>query len=127
MADAPEIKVKLTAEDAGVASAIKELGNQLKNLKKQQDDTASSSISLSKALSGIASAAAVIGFGAIGKEAFDSAVGIGKMADKTGLATQTLSVFHKVAGDVGVSTEAVDKGLTKAARSITEFEAGSNA
>ncbi len=49
------------------------------------------------------------------------------MSDKTGLAMGTLSVFHKVAGDVGVATEAVDKGLTKAARSITEFEAGSNA
>ena len=34
MADAPEVKVKLTAEDTGVAAAIKELGNQLKGLKK---------------------------------------------------------------------------------------------
>lgn len=125
MADAPEIKVKLTAEDTGVASAIKELTSQLKNLKKQQDETAGSGLSLKKAFEGIAAAGAVLEIGKIGKEAFDSAVSIGKMADKTGITTQTLSVFHKVAGDVGASTEAVDKGLLKAASTITQFEQGS--
>ena len=125
MADAPEVKVKLTAEDTGVSAAIKELSAQLKGLKKQQDDTAGSALNLSKAFDAIVASASVIGFARIGKEAFDSAVNIGKMADKTGITTQTLSVFHKVADDVGVSTEAVDKGLTKAAKSITEFEAGS--
>jgi hypothetical protein len=124
MSDAPEIKVKLTAEDTGVAAAIKELGAQLKNLKKQEDETAASGLSLAKAFEGIASAGALLGLAKIGKDAFDSAVGISKMADKTGLTTQTLSVFHKVAGDVGVSTEAVDKGLVKAAKSITEFQQG---
>jgi hypothetical protein len=125
MADAPEIKVKLTAEDAGVAAAIKELGAQLKNLKTQQDETAASGLNLAKAFNAITAGVALVGLARIGKEAFDSAVNIGKMADKTGLTTQTLSVFHKVADDVGVSTEAVDKGLTKAAKSITEFQAGS--
>ncbi|MGH9745119.1 MAG: hypothetical protein ACRD59_03275, partial [Candidatus Acidiferrales bacterium] len=125
MADAPEIKVKLTAEDTGVSAAIKELGAQLKNLKKQQDDTAASSFSLAKAFQGIVAAGAGIALVKFGKDAFDSAVNIGKMSDKTGITTQTLSVFHKVAGDVGASTEAVDKGLTKAAKSITEFEQGS--
>lgn len=125
MADAPEIKVKLTAEDTGVSAAIKELTSQLKNLKKQQDDTAASGFSLANAFKGIIVAAGAIELGRIGKEAFDSAVNIGKMADKTGLTTQTLSVFHHVAEEVGVSTDAVDKGLTRAAKSITEFQQGS--
>jgi DNA-binding phage protein len=125
MADAPEIKVKLTAEDTGVASAIKELTSQLKNLKKQQDETAQSGISLKNAFSGIVAAAGALGLARIGKEAFDSAVNIGKMADKTGLTTQTLSVFHHVAEETGVATEAVDKALTRGAKSITEFEQGS--
>src|SRR5258708_6612839 len=125
MADAPEIKVKLTAEDTGVASAIKELTSQLKNLKKQQDETASSGLSLKNAFAGIVAVAGAIEFGRIGKEAFDSAINIGKMADKTGLTTQTLSVFHHVAEETAVSTEAVDKGLIKAAKSITEFQQGS--
>lgn len=124
MADAPEIKVKLTAEDTGVSAAIKELTSQLKNLKKQQDETASSGLSLKNAFTGIASAAVAIGLARIGKEAFDSAVDIGKMADKTGLTTQTLSVFHHVAEEAGVSTETVDKALIKAAKSITEFQLG---
>jgi hypothetical protein len=125
MADAPEIKVKLTAEDTGVSAAIKELTSQLKNLKKQQDETAGSGLSLKKAFEGIVLAAGALELGRIGKEAFDSAIDIGKMADKTGLSTQTLSVFHHVAEEVAVSTEGVDKALIKAARSITEFQQGS--
>jgi hypothetical protein len=125
MADAPEIKVKLTAEDTGVSAAIKELTSQLKTLKKQQDETAASGLSLKNAFAGIVAAAGAIEFGRIGKDAFDSAVNIGKMADKTGLTTQALSVFHHVAEETGVSTEAVDKALVRGAKSITEFEQGS--
>jgi hypothetical protein len=125
MADAPEIKVKLTAEDTGVSAAIKELTSQLKNLKKQQDETATSGLSLKKAFEGIAAAGALLKLTEFGKQAFDSAINIGKMADKTGLTTQSLSVFHHVAEEVGVETGAVDKALTKAAKSITEFEQGS--
>lgn len=124
MADAPEIKVKLTAEDTGVSAAIKELTSQLKNLKKQQDETASSGISLKNAFQGIAAGALAIGLARIGKDAFDSAINIGKMADKTGLATQTISVFHHVAEELGISTETVDKSMVRAAKSITQFEQG---
>ena len=42
MSDAPEIKVRLTAEDTGVSAAIKELGAQLKDLKRTDDETARS-------------------------------------------------------------------------------------
>src|ERR1700735_3128493 len=125
MSDTPEVKVKLTAEDTGVSAAIKELGAQLKNLKKQQDRTSSSATHLGSAFSGLGAAAGALKLGAFAKDAFDSAVNIGKMADKTGLSTQTLSVFHKVASDVGCSTDAVDKGLIKAAKSITQFQQGS--
>jgi hypothetical protein len=126
VAETPEIKVKLTAEDTGVAAAIKELGNQLKNVKKSQDETAGSALSLKNAWGSLAAIAATIGLARFAKDAFDSAVNIGKMADKTGLSTQTLSVFHKVADDVGVSTDAVDKALIRGAKSITEFEAGTS-
>lgn len=125
MADAPEIKVKLTAEDTGVSAAIKELTSQLKTLKKQQDETAGSALSLKNAFAGIVAIGGTLELGRIAKDAFDSAVAIGKMADKTGITTQTLSVFHHVAEELGVSVEGVDKGLGKAARSITEFEQGS--
>jgi hypothetical protein len=124
---APEIKVRLTAEDAGVAAAIKELGLQLKNLKTQQDETASSGLNLSRAFNLIAASAALIRLEQIGKAAFDSTVNIGNMAAKTGIGTEALSVFHFAAQQAGVSTEVVDKALLRAARSITLFEQGSKA
>lgn len=127
MADAPEIKVKLTAEDAGVAAAIKSLGTQLKNLKTQEEATASSALSLGSALRGIASAGALVGIGLIAKAALDSAVNIGRMADKTGASTESLSVFHHVAEELGIETESVDKALIKASKSITLFQQGSKA
>jgi hypothetical protein len=125
MADAPEIKVKLTAEDTGVSAAIKELGAQLKTLKKSQDETAASAFNLAGAFKAIVAGAAGLGFLRIGQEAFQSATNIGKLSDKTGISTQTLSVFNKVAENVGASTESVDKSLIKAAKSITEFQQGS--
>jgi len=124
MADAPEIKVKLTAEDTGVAAAIRALSDRLKDLKKQQDSVAGSAELMSKAFEKIAGIGAAIGIEEFGRAAFNSAVDIGKMSDKTGITTETLSVFHKVAEDVGASTEAIDKGLIKAAKSIAEFESG---
>jgi hypothetical protein len=125
MPDAPEIKVKLTAEDTGVSAAIKELGAQLKNLKKQQDETAASGLSLASAFKSIAAAGGAIEIAKFGRDAFESAVNIGKLSDKTGISTQALSVFHHVAEELGTSTEFVDKALVKAAKSITEFEGGS--
>ncbi|MBZ5700252.1 MAG: hypothetical protein LAN84_00235 [Acidobacteriia bacterium] len=124
MADAPEIKVKLTAEDTGVSAAIKELTSQLKTLKKQQDQTAGSGLSLARAFQGIAAAGLLLGLGKIGKDAFDAAAGIARASQVTGASVQTLTVFHKAAGDLGISTEAVDKGFVKLSRSILEFQQG---
>jgi len=53
MADAaPEIKVKLTAEDTGVAAAIRELGTQLQGLKANQDAVAGSADRMGNAEAG---------------------------------------------------------------------------
>jgi hypothetical protein len=120
------VKVALTAEDQGVSAAIRQLGQELKNLKKNEQEASEGAISLSKAFQGIVAVAGLLKLAEIGKEAFDAAVDIGKMADKTGQSTEQLSVFHHVAEELGVSTEGVDKALVKAARSITEFEQGSS-
>jgi hypothetical protein len=120
----PEIRVKLTAEDTGVASAIRQLGQELKNLKKNEQEAAEGAISLSKAFEGLVAIGALLKLEEIGKEAFNAAIDIGKMAEKTGQSTEQLSVFHHVAEEIGTSTESVDKALVKAAKSITEFEQG---
>ena len=77
MADAPEIKVKLTAEDTGVSAAIKELGANLKSLKKQQDENAASAFNLAGAFKALVAGAIGIGFLKIGQDAFQSATNIG--------------------------------------------------
>lgn len=125
MADAPEIKVKLTAEDTGVAAAIKELGNQLKGLKKTQDDTASSAISMTSAFKALVSVLAVEKFAAFGRDVLASATSIARASQITGASTQTLGVFQKTAEDLGVSSEAVNKGFVKLSKSILEFQQGS--
>jgi hypothetical protein len=51
-APAPEIKVKITGEDTGVSAAIRELGVQLQQLKRTQDDAASSARQLGSAEEG---------------------------------------------------------------------------
>lgn len=124
MADAPEIKVKLTAEDQGVAAAIKELGAQLKNLKQQQDDTAGSSNNLANAFKGLIAVIAVEKLLAFGKATLDAAASIARASEVTGASVQTLTVFHKAAEDIGVSTEAVDKGFVKLSRSMLQFQQG---
>lgn len=125
MADAPEIKVKLTAEDTGVAAAIKELGNQLKGLRKDQDDTATSASGLAAAFKGIVAVLAVEKFAAFGRDVLASATSIARASQITGASTQTLGVFRKTADDLGVSSEAVDKGFIKLSRSLLAFQQGS--
>jgi hypothetical protein len=49
---APEIKVKLTAEDTGVAAAIRELSTQLNQLKRTQDDVGGSARKMGDAEAG---------------------------------------------------------------------------
>jgi hypothetical protein len=51
-APAPEIKVKITGEDTGVSAAIKELGVQLQQLKRNQDDASGSARKLGDAEAG---------------------------------------------------------------------------
>jgi hypothetical protein len=49
---APEIKVKITGEDTGVSAAIKELGAQLQQLKRTQDETGTSARRMGEAEAG---------------------------------------------------------------------------
>jgi hypothetical protein len=46
------VKVAITAEDQGVSAAIRQLGQELKNLKKNEQEAAEGAISLSKAFEG---------------------------------------------------------------------------
>ena len=65
---APEIKVTLTAEDRGVAAAIKELGNQLSQLKQKQQEVAESSILLKNAFDAVIPSAVILKVVEFGQE-----------------------------------------------------------
>jgi hypothetical protein len=126
MSDAPEIRVKLTAEDAGVSAAIKELTSQLKTLKTQQDTTAGSSLNLAKAFEGIAVGAAAFKLLEFGKSVFEGATQIARASQITGASAQMLGVFHKAAGDLGIGVEVVDKSFVKLSKSILSLQQGSS-
>ena len=59
MADAPDVKLQITAEDQGVAAAVKQLTGQLQSLKAQEQETAESSVSMASAFEGLLGVLAV--------------------------------------------------------------------
>src|SRR6266403_428221 len=124
MADAPEVKVKITAEDQGVAQAIKQLTAQLQTLKDQEKETADASLSLKNAFTGILEVLAVEKLAEFGKEVFDTTTKILKLSQVTGLSTETLSVYAAAATDAGVSFDEVGAGISKLAVVVTQFEQG---
>lgn len=124
MPDAPDVKVKITAEDQGVASAIKQLTSQLKTLKDQEKETADASLNLKDAFTGIIEVLAVEKFAEFGKEVFDTTTKILKLSQVTGLSTETISVYASAATDAGVSFDQVGAGISKLALVVTQFEQG---
>ncbi len=127
MADqAPEVKIKVTAEDQGVAAAIKALGDQLKDLKNQAKDTKSELGDLSGVLDKVISAELVYKVAEFGKEVFEATVNIERMSQKTGLSAGLLSTYGKAAEASGASSEQMNVAITRLASSITKFQEGSN-
>jgi hypothetical protein len=124
MAEAPEVKVVLTAEDQGVAAAIKELGNQLSQLKQKQDETAGSAVNLANAFKAVVASAIVLKIVEFGKEVFNASVNIERMSQRTGLSAGFLSTFGKAAEKSRVSTEQVNLSLGRLATNITKFQQG---
>jgi len=124
MSDAPDVKIKLTAEDQGVAAAIKQLTAQLQTLKDQEKETADASLSLKDAFTGILEVLAVEKLAEFGKEVFDTTTKILKLSQVTGLSTETLSVYASAATDAGVAFDTVGAGISKLAVVVTQFEQG---
>src|SRR5260370_17984107 len=84
MADqAPEIKVKLTAEDTGVAAAIKSLGDRLSELKTQSKDTSASFVNLKSAFDSLIASAVVYKIVEFGKEVFTASLTVDPMPQQT--------------------------------------------
>ncbi len=123
---APQIRVTLTAEDKGVSAAIKELGNQLSQLKQKQNEVAESSFNLKSAFDAVIASAVVLKIVEFGKEVFKTSLEIDRLAQKTGVSAGFLSTFSKAAETSGVTTEQVTISLGRLATNITKFQQGGN-
>lgn len=125
MSEKPEVGFQFGVEgDQSLLATVRALREELKNVQKQQESTASSAEVLQRAWSGLVQLAAVLKLAQFARDVFDTAVAIGKLSEITGIGTQTLSVYYKAATDVGVAHEAVDKGLAKLSRSLVMLQAG---
>jgi hypothetical protein len=127
MSDKPEVGFGFGVEgDQSLLSTLRALRDELKNVKRQQEETASSAEVLHRAWDSLVKLAEVVAIAELAKEVFDTAVALGKLSQITGVSTEKLSVYYKAATDVGVAHEAVDKGLAKLARSFVQLQAGNS-
>ena len=124
----PVKEVTKPASESGIAAADAKIAaveariSSLQELKQKQQETSESALTLKDAYRSIVELAVVEKIREFGKAAFDSAVNIERMSQKTGLSAQTLSVYGKAAEDVGVSQDSVDKSLTKLQQNIVKFQ-----
>lgn len=123
--NAPDVRLQVTAEEQGVASAISSLSAQLKELAGQEKATEESSLNLSEALEGILEVLAVEKIIEFGKEVFDSATAISLLSDKTGISSETLSVYQSAVTKAGGSSEDFSAGIGQLAKQLTLAEQGS--
>ena len=124
MADAPEVKVRVSGEDAGVQAAIKQLTVELKNLKNQEKETAASSLELSGAFETLLKVVAVEKILEFGKEVFDSGVKIARLSQAVGISSEVISVFVQATKDAGGNVDDMQAGIAKLAVTLTQAEQG---
>jgi len=101
--------VDKTREALGSASAgLKKLGNDSKNV-----------------LGDLGAAVAIAALTAFGKATLDSADDLSKMAQKTGISIESLSLLKPIAEQSGVSIQALGTGLKKLASNMVSAAGGS--
>jgi hypothetical protein len=124
MADAPDVKVKITAEDGGVAAAIKQLIAQLQTLKSKEKEVADSTKGLKEAFQGFIEILAVEKLAEFGNEVFQSGVKIARLSQVTGISTETISVYAQAVKDAGGEVGDMQASLGKLSTVITQSEQG---
>lgn len=108
------LKWILEADAKGAIKAFEDTGDAAdKNLKKAEDRLDKLGGGLTKFGAGAMAFAGVaaLGLGKLGGDAASYAVEMGKAADATGVGVEQFSRLNEVAGDVGISTEAVEKSI----------------
>jgi len=126
MAETPEIAVRFRADGAdAVASAVKQLANELGDLKKRQVEAAESSLTLGKAISGLIGIETIRRLVDFGKEIASNVIQTGRLSQETGVTVKTLSALQVAGAAVGVTHEQMSTGLVRLSRNIVELQGGS--
>jgi hypothetical protein len=128
----PDVRVRLSAE--GVDEVVRAFQQVAAAGRKAGADGSKGLGPLNAALGDLKSllpalgiAAAVTGLGAMVKHAIDSADAIGKLSQKTGQSTETLSTLNFVAATADVEFDQLGKALIKFNRTMGELDTGSSA
>jgi hypothetical protein len=124
MSDAPEVKVRVSGEDAGVQAAIKQLSAELKNLKNQEKETAAASLELGSAFETLLKVVAVEKILEFGKEVFDSGVKIARLSQAIDISSEVISVFVQATKDAGGNVDDMQAGIAKLAVTLTQADQG---
>lgn len=111
-------KVVISGDSSGAITAVNRLKTELTGLQ----SIAAKSLSFGGLLTG---GAAVTGLIAITKRAVDAGDALYKMSQKTGLAVEDLGKLQYAADLSGVSSEALQKGMTSLAVGMVEASVGS--
>lgn len=129
---APDIRVKLSPEGTEeVLAAMRKVMAEGKKVEAATKNSAGGVSMLNQALGdmkgllpALGIATAVRGMASMGKQALDTADGMGKLSQKTGLTAETISVFSFGARTADVEAEALNKSLVKFARTMDDVDQG---
>jgi hypothetical protein len=141
-----QVGVDLDLEDGGVGASVRSLVAEVQRLSQAQNANASATDKMARstgeAVKGMTSlknvssqlgsllptlslGAAVAGMTALGKRSLEVADQIGKLATKTGVSTEALSVFANAASTADVSMNDLEGSLGRLSRFVAEVEKGS--
>jgi hypothetical protein len=128
----PDVRVRLSAEGVqDVVAAFKKINAEAQAVGKGAGIATEGLSALGSQFSGLISilpelslGAAALGFIELSKNAFEAAVNLGKLEEKTGISAKTLSVFQFAAQQAGGDADAFGKGLVKATRFFDEYDQG---
>jgi hypothetical protein len=129
----PDIKVLLSADGVEqVLSAFRKVQGEGKKLDASSRNAAGGSKLLNEALGDMKGllpqlgiAAAVTGLGMMSKHALDTADSMGKLAQKTGMSAEAISVYAFAARTADVEQQTLDKSLIKFTRTMDDVDEGS--
>jgi len=115
-----------------VIQAVQQLDQRLQHLQTTQKQTAESTGILARSADGLrdlvtrlAGAFAVERMVAFGKEAINAAAEIGRLSERTGVTTETLSALKQVTEDQGLTIDDLATSFKFLAKNMTALEEGS--